>query len=56
MIKLAKFLHDHSSRMRLCFHMSFRMIKLTKFSNDHSTLTTEFHASFYLSNSTEFSD
>ena len=56
MIKLAKFSHDHSSRMRLCFHMSFRMIKLTKFSNDHSTRTTEFHASFYLSNSTEFSD
>ena len=31
------------------------MIKLTKFTNDHSTRTTEFHASFLLSNSTEFS-
>ena len=55
MIKLAMFSHDHSSRMRRCFHMSFLMIKLTKFSNDHSARTTEFHASFLLSNLTEFS-
>ena len=55
MIKLAMFSHDHSSRMRRCFHVSFLIIKLTKFSNDLSTRTTEFHASFLLSNSTEFS-
>ena len=55
LINLAMFSHDHSSRMRRCFHMSFLMIKLTKFSNDHSTRTTEFHASFLLSNLTEFS-
>ena len=31
------------------------MIELTKFSHDHSSRMTEFHSSFYLSNSTEFS-